>query len=86
MEIIGELEPNRRGVYCGAVGHLGFDGTMDTNIAIRTLVHSGGNVRFWAGGGIVHDSTEQDEYRETYHKAAALLRLLEAERLAGVGG
>jgi len=51
MEIIEELEPHRRGVYSGAIGYLGFDGAMDTNIAIRTLVRSRGTIRFWAGGG-----------------------------------
>ncbi len=56
MEIIEELEPNRRGIYCGAIGYIGFDGNMDTNIAIRTLVYNHGNIRFWAGGGIVNDS------------------------------
>ena len=49
MEVIEELEPHRRGVYCGAIGYLGFDGAMDTNIAIRTLVHSAGMTRLWAG-------------------------------------
>jgi para-aminobenzoate synthetase component 1 len=77
MEIIEELEPHRRGVYCGAIGYLGFDGAMDTNIAIRTLIHSGGTVRFWAGGGIVADSRLQEEYQETFDKAAAMLRLLQ---------
>jgi len=85
MEIIEELEPRRRGVYCGAIGYLGLDGAMDTNIAIRTLVHNAGKIRFWAGGGIVHDSRVDEEYKETIDKAAALLRLLEHERLAGVG-
>ena len=55
MQIIEELEPQRRGVYCGAIGYVGCDGNMDLNIAIRTLVYSGGSVRFWAGGGIVAD-------------------------------
>ncbi len=77
MQIIEELEPNRRGVYCGAIGYVGFDGSMDTNIAIRTLVHSHGVTRFWAGGGIVADSEPELEYEETYHKAAPLLDLLE---------
>ena len=86
MEIIEELEPHRRGIYCGCIGYLGFDGAMDTNIAIRTLVRSAGSVRFWAGGGIVHDSRVEQEYQETLDKAAALLRLLEHERIAGVGG
>ena len=76
MEIIEELEPNRRGIYCGAIGYISFSGNMDTNIAIRTLVHSDDTIRFWAGGGIVNDSVMADEYQESYDKAAALLRLL----------
>ncbi len=77
MEIIEELEPHRRGIYCGSIGYIGFDGDMDTNIAIRTMVHSEGVTRLWAGGGIVADSDPEAEYRETYHKAAALLDLLQ---------
>jgi para-aminobenzoate synthetase component 1 len=77
MQIIEELEPNRRGVYCGAIGYIGFDGDMDVNIAIRTLVISRGETRFWAGGGIVADSRLEDEYQETFDKAAALLNLLQ---------
>ncbi|MEW6647096.1 MAG: aminodeoxychorismate synthase component I [Pseudomonadota bacterium] len=80
MEIIEELEPHRRGVYCGAIGYIGFDGNMDTNIAIRTLVHSRGRVCFAAGGGIVTDSTAAEEYQESLDKAAALLRVLERHR------
>ncbi len=76
MEIIEELEPNRRGVYCGAVGWLGFNGDMDSNIAIRTLVSSEGRMRFWAGGGIVADSQADAEYQECLDKAAAMLRLM----------
>ncbi len=76
MEVIEELEPNRRGVYCGAIGYIGFNGNMDTNIAIRTLVHSAGTIRFWAGGGIVNDSVDEDEYQESFDKAAAMLDLL----------
>ena len=76
MEIIEELEPHRRGVYCGAIGYVGFDGAMDTSIAIRTLVHSAGRARFWAGGGIVIDSEADAEYQETFDKAAAMLALL----------
>jgi len=86
MEIIEELEPHRRGVYSGAIGYLGRDGAMDTNIAIRTLIHSAGTIRFWAGGGIVYDSQVEKEYQETFDKAAALLELLEQEQLSGVGG
>ena len=77
MQIIEELEPQRRGVYCGAIGYLGYDGTMDLNIAIRTLVLARGEIRFWAGGGIVADSQLEDEYQETFDKAAAMLKLLQ---------
>ncbi|MGZ5050895.1 MAG: aminodeoxychorismate synthase component I [Methylobacter sp.] len=77
MEIIEELEPHRRGVYCGAIGYIGFNGNMDTNIAIRTLVHSDNNIRFWAGGGIVNDSVAEEEYQESFDKAAAMLNLLQ---------
>jgi para-aminobenzoate synthetase component 1 len=76
MQIIEELEPHRRGVYCGAIGYIGFDGNMDTNIAIRTAVYSGHTIRFWAGGGIVVDSQVDKEYRETLDKAANMLQLL----------
>ena len=76
MEVIEELEPHRRGVYCGAIGYIGFDGNMDTNIAIRTLVHSQGSIRFWAGGGIVNDSEVDAEYQECFDKAAAMLAVL----------
>ncbi|MGR9101313.1 MAG: aminodeoxychorismate synthase component I, partial [Gammaproteobacteria bacterium] len=80
MEIIEELEPDRRGVYCGSIGYIGFDGNMDSNIAIRTLVHSDGTARFWAGGGIVNDSNLQAEYQESYDKASAMLSLLRQMR------
>jgi len=80
MQIIEELEPHRRGVYCGAIGYIGFDGAMDTNIAIRTLQYANGMMRLWAGGGIVADSDAEMEYQETYHKAAALLDLLQQMR------
>jgi para-aminobenzoate synthetase component 1 len=80
MQIIEELEPHRRGVYCGSIGYIGVDGAMDTNIVIRTLVHSAGVARLWAGGGIVVDSDPEAEYRETLDKAAPLLALLEEMR------
>ncbi len=76
MEIIEQLEPHRRGIYCGAIGYIGFDGNMDTNIAIRTLVYSNGTIRCWAGGGIVADSECDAEYQETLDKASAMLALL----------
>ena len=87
MEIIEELEPHRRGVYCGAIGYMGFDGALDSNIAIRTLVHARGRLSFWAGGGIVADSSLEGEYQESYDKAAAMLELLQGEaHLNHVGG
>lgn len=76
MQIIEELEPHRRGVYCGAIGYIGFDGSMDTNIAIRTAVHSHGTIRFWAGGGIVADSKMELEYLETWDKASSMIQLM----------
>lgn len=76
MQIIDEIEPHQRGVYCGAIGYIGFNGNMDTNIAIRTLVESDNTIRFWAGGGIVNDSVMEDEYQESFDKAAALFDVL----------
>lgn len=76
MQIIEQLESASRGIYCGAIGYAGFDGNMDTNIVIRTLVYSGGQIRCWAGGGLVADSQCDAEYQETLDKAAALLALL----------
>lgn len=76
MEIIEQLEPHRRGIYCGAIGYIGFDGNMDTNIAIRTMVYSAGEIRCWAGGGIVADSDVEMEYQETLDKAGAMLEVM----------
>src|SRR5579875_543701 len=76
MEIIAELEPTARGPYCGSLGYLGFDGSMDTNILIRTFTLGRGWIQFPVGGGIVADSTPEDEYEETLHKAEGLLRSL----------
>jgi para-aminobenzoate synthetase component I len=78
MEIIAELEPTRRGVYCGSIGYLSATGAMDTSIVIRTLVASGGEVYFQAGGGIVADSDPELEYRETLDKARGLIETLAA--------
>jgi len=77
MEIIAELEPNARGAYCGALGYLGFDGSMDTNLLIRTITAGGGWWQAPVGGGIVAQSSPQREYEETWHKATGLLRALE---------
>ncbi|RKZ79702.1 MAG: aminodeoxychorismate synthase component I [Gammaproteobacteria bacterium] len=80
MEIIEELEPNRRGGYCGSMAYIGFDGDMDSNILIRTLFYSDNRLRFWAGGGIVADSNADDEYQEIHDKAAALIKLIDQLR------
>jgi para-aminobenzoate synthetase component 1 len=79
MEIIEELEPVRRGIYCGSIGYLGFDGDADLNIVIRTLVFSGGKIYFQVGGGITIDSDPEAEYLETLDKARALVRALGLE-------
>jgi para-aminobenzoate synthetase component 1 len=76
MEIIDELEPNVRHVYTGAMGYLGWEDNLDLNVAIRTAIHKDGRCCFSAGGGVVHDSLEEDEYQETLHKARTLLDLL----------
>ncbi|MFO1056903.1 MAG: aminodeoxychorismate synthase, component I [Dongiaceae bacterium] len=76
MEIIAELEPTRRGPYCGAIGWLGFDGAMDSSIIIRTFAIRDRVVRFQAGGGIVADSRPDEEYEETLAKARALIEAL----------
>jgi len=78
MQIIEELELHRREVYCGSIGYIGFDGKMDTNIAIRTLVYANNQLRFWVGGGIVADSEAEAEYAETFAKAEAIFRALES--------
>jgi len=77
MKIIEQLEPHRRSVYCGAIGYVGFDGNMDLNIAIRTLVQQGEHVYTWAGGGVVADSNVDAEYQESLDKAAAMLAVMD---------
>ncbi|WP_409307728.1 aminodeoxychorismate synthase component 1 [Pectobacterium sp. B1J-3] len=77
MQIIEELEPQRRNAYCGSIGYLSFCGTMDTNITIRTLLTERGKIYCWAGGGIVADSQEQAEYQETFDKLGRILPLLD---------
>lgn len=76
MQIIEELEPHRRGVYCGAIGYIGFDGNMDTNIAIRTVVIAKNNLSFYAGGGIIADSDVAKEYAETLDKASSITTII----------
>ncbi len=77
MEIIEELEPTRRGAYCGAMGYIGFDGKMDTNIAIRTLIYANGRAYLQTGGGIVSDSVPAKELQESLDKAAKILESFE---------
>lgn len=77
MQIIEEIEPQRRSVYCGSIGYIGFDGNMDSNIAIRTMLHHRGAIHAWAGGGIVADSELESEYQESLDKAGALLEVLQ---------
>lgn len=75
MQIIEELEPHRRGIYCGSIGYIDFNGNMDTNIAIRTLTYKDKMIYFYAGGGLVWDSNAEEEYQETFDKAAAMFKL-----------
>ncbi|MEW5957630.1 MAG: anthranilate synthase component I [Chloroflexota bacterium] len=72
MEIIDELETSRRGIYAGVIGYIGYDGAMDSCIAIRTVVMQGDTVHIQAGGGLVADSDPQREYEESWNKAKAL--------------
>ncbi len=78
MEIIAELEPNARNAYAGMIGYFGFDGAMDTCLAIRTMVGRGSTVSVQAGAGIVADSDPSTEYQETVNKASAMLRAIDA--------
>ncbi|AGL01719.1 aminodeoxychorismate synthase component I [Desulfoscipio gibsoniae] len=83
MEIIEELEPVRRGVYTGSIGYIGFDGRVDLNIVIRTIIATKGNLYFQVGGGITADSDPHKEYLETLDKARALARSLGLEASLG---
>ncbi|NRD74124.1 aminodeoxychorismate synthase component I [Shewanella sp. VB17] len=76
MEIIEELEPSRRSLYCGSIGYISQDGNMDTSITIRTLVTQSNRIYCWAGGGIVADSIAEEEYQETYDKVSKILPIL----------
>jgi anthranilate synthase component 1 len=76
MQIIGQLEPTRRGLYGGAVGYLDFAGDMDMAIAIRTAVLRDGRAHVQAGGGIVADSNAEAEFQESVNKATAVLRAI----------
>ncbi|SDF30068.1 para-aminobenzoate synthetase component 1 [Bradyrhizobium brasilense] len=79
MEIIADIEKVAREVYCGAIGFIGFNGHMDTNIAIRTVVIEDGLAIFHAGGGITAMSNPEAEYEETLAKAKRLFEAFEAD-------
>lgn len=83
MEIIRELEQTPRGIYCGAIGWLGYNGESSLNIAIRTLVRSGNNLFYQVGAGIVADSDPEKEYEETLHKAAGIRLAIERWQATG---
>ena len=76
MQIIAELEPTQRGVYCGSIGYLSVTGAADTNVVIRTHLVLGDDVFFQVGSGIVADSDPEREYRETLDKARGLIDAL----------
>ncbi len=77
MEIIAELEPDRRGPYAGCVGYFDLSGNIDTAITIRTVVMKGDTAYFQAGGGIVYDSVPELEYQESVNKCRAMVRAIE---------
>jgi anthranilate synthase component 1 len=77
MQIIGEQEPHRRGLYAGAVGYIGFDRNLDFAIAIRTILVRNGRASVQVGAGIVADSVPENEWIETEIKAAAMIRAIE---------
>ena len=83
MEIIGELEPEGRGIYAGAVGYIGWNGNMDTAIAIRTAIIADGELHIQAGAGIVADSIAANEWQETMNKGRAIFRAV-AMAVAGL--
>lgn len=76
MEIIDELEGVQRSVYTGSIGYIGFDGVLDLNIAIRTIIKKEEDIYFQVGGGITWDSNPQEEYEETLHKAQSIMKAL----------
>ncbi|WNO61295.1 aminodeoxychorismate synthase component I [Rheinheimera sp. MMS21-TC3] len=80
MEIIEQLEPHRRSVYCGSIGYINANGDMDSNITIRTLVCNQQQIYCWAGGGIVADSNVDSEFQETLDKVNKILPTLQSNR------
>jgi len=82
MKIIDQLEKFKRGIYCGVIGYMDFNGNMDTNICIRTLLAKNNQLFCYAGGGIVFDSTAESEYQETFHKVSKIIPVLEEQFLS----
>ncbi len=80
MEIIDELEPNRRHVYTGSIGYISFHKSMDLSIAIRTAIINNNRIYFSFGGGIVYDSDPLDEYRETLYKGKTIMETLQQDK------
>ena len=76
MEIIDELEPTQRNIYTGSIGYIGFNGDMDLNIAIRTIIKQNEDVYFQVGGGMTWDSNAEEEYQETLDKAQSIMKAL----------
>ena len=76
MEVIDEIEPTQRNIYTGSIGYIGFNGDIDLNIVIRTILLKNNKAYFQVGGGIVWDSTPENEYQESLHKGKALFRAL----------
>jgi anthranilate synthase component I len=85
MQIISALEPHRRGIYAGAIGYVGFGGTLDTCIALRTIVLRDGIARLQAGGGVVADSDPAAEHQECISKMAALQRAIDLAETGAYG-
>ena len=85
MEIIDELEPIKRGIYSGAIGYLGWNGNMDTAIAIRTAVIKNNTLHIQAGAGIVYDSIPELEWKETMNKARAMFKAV-SQAAKGIDG
>ena len=76
MEVIDQLERSKRGPYCGAIGYFGYDGRVDSSVAIRIIVSEGEQWRFFAGGGITWPSVAAEEYEETMVKAKGIMEAL----------
>ena len=78
MQIINELEPDRRSIYCGSIGYISFNRKVDLNIAIRTIIATKNSLHFWGGGGIVYDSDVKAEFQETLDKISPIISVLES--------